>query len=303
MGIIGLLHNLHWNDDILSIYAVLGLILLPISKFNNRIVFLIAIILLLNVPGIFIKMAEQPLTQEQSLLKDQTDMVTFTEFDKAMKHGTYIDTIKANISIYKYKLQYYRDSGRFSFMLGFFCLGLITGRRQLFQNFKTNKPFFKKIFLWTGIVAILFTLVALFVLIKGFSENPFWSHYFEPLMQWQSNVMTIAYVSGMALFFSRISVQWLTKQFAAVGKMALTNYILHSVIGTVLLCDYGFGLINYPISVTIATISAIPLFILIIIFSRIWMHNYVYGPLEWIWRSLIYFKFMPLKKKITNNMK
>jgi uncharacterized protein len=115
-------------------------------------------------------------------------------------------------------------------------------------------------------------------------------------MKWQSNIMTIAYASGMALFFYHAKVNWLAKQFGYIGKMALTNYILHSVLGTILLCGYGFGLLHYPISITVATICAIPLFIIMIIISHFWMDRYKYGPLEWIWRSAINLKFVALKR-------
>jgi uncharacterized protein len=180
-------------------------------------------------------------------------------------------------------------------MLGFFCLGLVAGRRQLFQLFDEKKILFKKIFIWAGIAALILTLIAFVLVITNTAKNSFWSSYFGSLLKWQSNIMTVVYASGMSLFFYNTNRGWLAKQFGYIGKMALTNYILHSVLGTIILCGYGLGLLNYPISITMATISAIPLFMVMIMISRTWMHYYKYGPLEWIWRSLTYWKFQPIK--------
>jgi uncharacterized protein len=294
--IIGLLHQLHWTDDILNIYALLGFVLLLINKLNDKAVIVLAVVLLLNLPSLIINSFEQPLSKEQKAVREQKEMADYNNFTTAMKTGSYGDTVRENIKAYPNNLDYYLHSGRFSFMLGFFCLGLVTGRRKLFQHFEEKKAVFRKAFFWTGIVAGLLSLLALVLYGTNTYTNPFWSSYFGILMKVQSNTMTLAYASGMALFFSLSKANWLASQFGYVGKMALTNYILHSLIGTLLLCGYGAGLLHYPIPMAMATLCSIPIFIFMLMVSRMWMHRYKYGPLEWVWRSAINLKFTPLRK-------
>ncbi len=303
LGVIGLLHNLHWNDDILSIYAFLGFILLPVSRLSNKVVFLLAVLLLLNLPSFLIDISQQPLTKEQSAIEEQLVTKSYEAFYSAMQHGTYLDTIKANIDTYPYKLQYYLYSGRFSFMLGFFFLGLIAGRLKLFDNFNENKNLFKKTFILTGLSALLLTSLVLILIIFRENMSPQLNSYHKLLMKWQSPILTLAYISGMTLLFSRNTVKWVAKQFAIIGKMALTNYVLHSVLGTILLCGYGFGLVNHSISITLATFASIPLFIIMISFSHFWLTKFSYGPLEWVWRMATYLKSIPLKKRKSRELR
>ena len=75
--------------------------------------------------------------------------------------------------------------------------------------------------------------------------------------------------------------------FAPYGRMALTNYVLLSMIGTFLLFDYGLGLF------TVLRIHQLALLAAVVIigqmaFSAYWLSHFRYGPLEWVWRSLTY---------------
>lgn len=296
LGIIGLLHNLHWNDDILSIYAFLGFILLPVSRLNHKIVLLIAFLLLVNIPSYFIEMTQSTLSKDAIALKEMEISKTYEKFAEAMQHGTYFDTVRANISVYTYKLEYYLYSGRFSYMLGFFLLGMLAGIKELFQQMDQSKFLLTKIFYITGTITLIFTISSLYLILHRESLSPEMQSWSKHILKFQSIALTLTYASGMPLFFASAG-KWFSKHFAVVGKMALTNYILHSVLGTILLCGYGFGLINNSISVSIAVATSIPLFIFMILFSHLWLRNFFNGPLEWLWRSATNLKLMPLRRK------
>lgn len=81
---------------------------------------------------------------------------------------------------------------------------------------------------------------------------------------------------------------------AAVGRMALSNYLLHSVCGAVIFHGWGFGLYNeleYPELFYIV----LGVWTLNIIFSLIWLRLFRFGPVEWLWRSLTYWQVQPLR--------
>jgi len=85
-------------------------------------------------------------------------------------------------------------------------------------------------------------------------------------------------------------------RLSAVGQMALTNYVMQSVICTLLFFGYGLNLyatLQYSqIFYVVAGIWLIQLFI-----SRLWLKYFHFGPLEWLWRTLTYWKIQPMRKR------
>jgi uncharacterized protein len=88
---------------------------------------------------------------------------------------------------------------------------------------------------------------------------------------------------------------WLKASLAAVGRMALTNYIMHSVICMFIFTGVGFGLFGKLERFELLyVVFAIWVFQLIV--SPIWLKNFQFGPMEWLWRSLSYQKSQPFKR-------
>jgi len=83
---------------------------------------------------------------------------------------------------------------------------------------------------------------------------------------------------------------------APVGRMALTNYIMQTVICLLLFYGYGFGLFG-TFGALKATLTALAIFIFQILVSGLWLRYFAYGPLEWIWRQLTYRKRLDLWRK------
>ncbi len=82
---------------------------------------------------------------------------------------------------------------------------------------------------------------------------------------------------------------------AAVGRMAFTNYITCSLIGTTLAGGHGFRLFGEMdlVSITFVTFAT---FLAMLIWSPLWLRFFRFGPLEWVWRSLVYGKVQPLRR-------
>lgn len=113
-------------------------------------------------------------------------------------------------------------------------------------------------------------------------------------------LMATGYAS-LVLWLLRMGIfNWLWKALAAAGKMAFTNYILQSIFCTFFFYGYGFGYFGrlqqwelYFVVVEIALVQ--------IVFSVFWLRYYTMGPLEWLWRCLIYKKRLPIKKLPSTN--
>ena len=101
---------------------------------------------------------------------------------------------------------------------------------------------------------------------------------------------------GLLLLFVRSGwLGWLQSSLAAVGRMALTNYIMHSVIAMFLFLGVGFGMYARFSRIELYyVVLAIVVFQLIL--SPIWLKYYRFGPLEWVWRSLTYLRRPQLKR-------
>ena len=114
-----------------------------------------------------------------------------------------------------------------------------------------------------------------------------------------SNIcMTFILIIGFLLIFMKLKGERFLLKFAPYGKMALTNYVFQTILGTAIL--YGWGLRYIGELRNIYTfLIGILIVILQMLFSKWWLSKYQYGPLEWLWRSLTYFKFFPFKKKAT----
>ncbi len=101
---------------------------------------------------------------------------------------------------------------------------------------------------------------------------------------------------GLIMIFCKLNIlNILKKGLAAVGRMALTNYVMHSVICMFIFYSFGFGLFGklqrYELYYVVAGI-----WVFQIIASPIWLHYFRFGPLEWLWRSLTYRKLQPMRK-------
>lgn len=110
-----------------------------------------------------------------------------------------------------------------------------------------------------------------------------------------SRLAMVAGHLGMALLVIRLGlVQWLQRGLAAAGQMALSNYIGQTLICTTLFYGFGFGLYaqleRYQLYLLVATIAAVEMVI-----SLIWLRNFRFGPLEWVWRSLTYWRPQPMR--------
>jgi uncharacterized protein len=76
---------------------------------------------------------------------------------------------------------------------------------------------------------------------------------------------------------------------ASVGRMALTNYLMQSVIATTLFYGYAFGL-YYRIGPAVGVLIAFAIYAVQVAYSAWWMARFRFGPMEWLWRTLTYGK-------------
>lgn len=108
--------------------------------------------------------------------------------------------------------------------------------------------------------------------------------------------MTAGHLGLLLLFVKSGVLGWLQRGLAAVGRIALTNYIMHSAICLVIFLRPGFGLYGslerYELYYVVAAICLFQL-----VFSPIWLRYFRFGPLEWVWRSLTYMQRPVIRRR------
>jgi uncharacterized protein len=111
---------------------------------------------------------------------------------------------------------------------------------------------------------------------------------------WGSIGVSLGHLGLVLLVVKNGLLGGLMRRFAAVGRMALTNYLMHSVILTTVFYGYGLGLYgSVPRLVQMAFVAGVISLQLSI--SPWWLARFRFGPVEWLWRSLTYRERQPLR--------
>jgi uncharacterized protein len=105
--------------------------------------------------------------------------------------------------------------------------------------------------------------------------------------------MTLGHLGALLLFVRSGALGWLRRAFAAVGQMAVTNYLTHSVVcGIFFICLGYYGqLERYQLYYLVFAIWAVQLIV-----SPLWLKRFRFGPVEWLWRSLTYVQRQPMRR-------
>jgi uncharacterized protein len=113
---------------------------------------------------------------------------------------------------------------------------------------------------------------------------------------WGRLFTAMGHVALILIFCKLPIITWFKKSIAAVGKMALTNYLMHSVICMIIFTGVGFGLFGQLERHQLYYV-VFSIWIFQLIVSPIWLTYFRFGPAEWLWRSLTYLKKQPMRKR------
>ena len=303
--IIGLLHAyLLWAGDILSVYAVMGFVLILFRKktdesllkwaFALMVVPIVTYILLYAAFAAF-----APPDAAASVNAAQADMWNQIA---TVGQASYVQIVSG------YNLQYVvgRYMGlifqmRLPKILAMFLLGFYAYRKGYFQDLPGNQPFIRHVMIYGLLLGIIGN--AIFSSIAG-NEAPF-----PPSPAGIGGVITYAFgVPALALgIIALVATLWQNNALqkplallAPVGRMALTNYLLQTVICVTIFYGYGFGQFG-TIGAAKGTLLALTIFLVQIVTSTLWLKAFEFGPMEWIWRQLTYGKRLDLRRQPAAN--
>jgi uncharacterized protein len=279
---IGLVHSwLIWDGDILTLYALLGLVLPLFHDWRERNLLAAAAILILFVPAagmaLFAWAGWAPHDHLFSFsIWAAGSLGVDTAPDKAlewMRRDDFTGWLAWVLTGTPISWALRLESWRIPKILGIMLLGVVVGRRLAAGTLFNDRKLLMKVL--AGGLVIGVPAAAAYALVPGLNQK-----------SWPSLLGTVplalAYAAGFALAWPW--AQPVLRHFSPVGRMALTNYLTHSLIGLVFFYGIGFGLAG---TMQPVAFYAVALFIFAgqVVLSRWWLARHEQGPVEALWRT------------------
>jgi len=261
-----------WDGDILTLYAICGLLLLPLVRMRSPILFLIGAVLV-ALPE-FVSLEVRP----------PSGLAAMADIARARQvYGN-----EGYLPILKFR--WYESWSLIVPLLiavlprttGLMCWGAVAWRSGILREPNQHR---RKLVAALATGAAFGGAITLNNMLASSSGRAPW----PPLQNTRldpSILLALAYVSGLLLWLKPRRAL-LLPGLAALGQMALTNYLLQSIVLGCIFYGYGFGLFGRVGSAVAAGIG-VTLYIAQIQLSRFWLRRFRFGPFEWLWRSLSY---------------
>jgi uncharacterized protein len=298
LALIAIVHGAFYTGDILIIYAMLGVLLIPVRKLNTNILVVMGLVLVLNIPGSLLSLrqinAPPPTPEQQQAAAEQGrqfGLIAQRQYE-AKKSGSVGDVIHTNFTDgLSMKVFFQMRTGRLWVTFGLFLLGLAAGRAQIFRENAANRRYFRCL-LWTAGPLAAVTSVIAVVQPASFFVTTLGDVFTSFSWTVQQLSLSAFYVAAVTLLLWRWPARGPLRALAPAGAMGLTVYLTQSVFGLLLFYGFGFGLMG-EIGVATAVGAGILFFITQVLLARWWMARFAMGPVEWLWRSLTYFRLHP----------
>ncbi|NIM00439.1 MAG: DUF418 domain-containing protein [Acidobacteria bacterium] len=304
---IGLFHAwILWFGDILTWYAICGLLLFLFRNAKPRTlkvwsaillafptILFTGVVLLIAVAGTIPEVAEEMQTQWEE--QSASVRAKLDESYERYPVAGFAETLRLNFR------QWAQIAAYFIFglpmLLGIFIIGLLFHRHRLFHDSAALLPKIRRSLMWLIPVAVSSTggMVLLYGRFDPMIPTP-------PLLL-NSVLMLVGQLSGAFTYIFLLLIAFhspRTHRFvapiAAVGRMALTNYLMHTIVFTTLANGYGAGLYG-RVSLTLGLLMTLGMFVIQVALSNAWLRRFRFGPMEWLWRSVTYGKFQPMRRR------
>ncbi len=296
-----------WAGDILVFYSILGFILILFRKKSDRGLIkwavwlaLIPSIVMLIGWGFYLLASLQPESKEAFDAGIQGNAAQMRQLAEesaiAYSSGSFSEIVNARLKEFS-NLLFGGILVFYPVVLAMFLFGAWAARKGIIANYQRHLPFFRKALAWGLAVGVIANLLYTYAYIQApLGELGLWGFLGTSMHTLGGVMFCLVYVSAIVLLTSKGKLKKISSLMAPVGRMALTNYLLHSIICTTLFLPYGFGLFG-KFTAWQGVLLTIVIFLLQIPFSRFWLNRFNYGPFEWLWRSLTYMKAQPFVKK------
>lgn len=296
--IFGLLHVSFYRDDVLTLFSVLGFLLVLTWKVPVKYIIVVAVVCLLQ-PFWLISL----FTGNPAMIRDfLNEYVHITPLFPATGQS-WGDIALNNVSgQYLCRWVYWEwPSGRLMATIGMFFLGMLAGKSRLFEQ-KTAALL--KVACWGLVVCIGLAIATLITFCTvwnvdeliatiGAKSNCVQGEAFLHYMKFIINELAIFIVAPfLAWLYSLKSLSKLVRPLTAIGKCTLTCYITQGMIMTAFFYPWGAEMWG-KLDCASCTLAGIVLYAIQMVFCTLWLKKFKYGPLEGVWRYLTRLGYKP----------
>src|ERR1041385_2217472 len=285
---IGAVHAvLLWAGDILMLYALLGFTLPWFARKSDRALLRWTVVLLAIPTALYLVALGAWLLMGHGAAAGDTKPPAFIlAMFEAMGRGGVKDALKGNLVFLAARWADLVATVRFPKVLGMFVLGLWTARAGLAQSPAAHRATLVRWSLLGWGIGVPLNVVAALALQRWPYLPPSWGGLVGVLGQAGGvPLLALGYACTVALLV--VDGRRAIRVFAPLGRVALTHYLMHSVIWVVLSYGFGFGL-WWRIGAAPAVAIALAIIAVQIPLSAWWLSRYRFGPVEWVWRRLTY---------------
>lgn len=291
--LIGLAHGLLiWYGDILALYACFGFFLLAFVNMPWQrlwkwglvfycVPFAVYVIRTLLADGASMDPAALETARAARRAAAEAAVAIYTT-------GSWWDVAQQRfadiLSMWKYLLPVVYGISAF----GMFLIGAAVVRGGMLTSLDAHRAHLRRI-AWIGFV--IGTSLAVYSVLPFATGNGFVR---MAIYTASAILQCLAYAAALALLLMHARAQRWLRPLASAGRMALTNYLMQSLVFTWIFCGYGLG-IGDSLGRAATTALALVFFAMQIVFSHWWLARFRFGPMEWVWRTMTYGRAHPIR--------
>jgi uncharacterized protein len=299
---------------ILLDYAVFGVLMLLLYKRSPKTILIAAIVLIVFAKLVDSNSIYQEHLDLEVLAADQgvpvvkvvvqaapEDLAAEQENERIRSSGTFVEVSKSRLSHVWKAFSNWRYYPNNVGLLGYMLLGLYLAKRGVIRDREMRNSIAGKALPWLLGVGMVGALV--FVLMQNFGVGAPGELAHKIILDranWPAGAvgLGLAYAATITLLMQRqIWQRWLAP-FAAVGRLALTNYLFTCFVYAIVFTPWGFGLYGSLMPFE-GLVIVLLVYLMQVIASRWWIGHFRFGPCEWMWRSMTYGKLPPMRTKKT----
>ena len=279
----GLIHvTLIWDGDILTLYALLGLLLPLFRNWSERALAWAGVILLFLVPIVGATSFDALGWKPERYFYDLSDRITagFGESPSDpiawLRRGDPQAFFHWALSGWPYAIGTRIEGWRIPKVLGIMLIGLLLGRRLARGELLGDRKLLWRALIGGVALGVPFSLA--YALIPNLGQDSLPSIL---------GTAPLGFAYGAAFLLAWPRANSVLGKLAAPGRMALTNYLTHSLLGIILFYGIGFGLVG-TLQPWQFYLVAVAIFAAQMVASQLYLARHTQGPMEALWRRLTY---------------
>jgi uncharacterized protein len=293
----GMLHiSLLWWGDVLWTYAVAGFGMLAFHRASNR-VRIVAAVLLILVPTAIMQLPGMQERAYELVYPAGSRPIYMKELVDAMRGADHLALLWQQIQffpVFSVGFLYAYEP----WLIGRFLLGQVAGAQRWFdRDGADHLPLFRRILVWgaiVGVAGLTMSVLGMLGLFRGAKRTPMQLVGLSVLREMNYLGLAAVYLSATVLLFQRRRWRRLFELIAPAGRMPLTVYLSQSLIMTGLLYGWGLGW-NEVLTPAAYVGLSFAVFAVQVIACRLWLRWFRFGPLEWLWRAVVYLRLPPMR--------